>query len=64
MGTNEKWIFHLNVWKNFIWRMTEHWNRLSKVVVISSSLESTPNLPGCHTLQAALGEPTLAEGLE
>lgn len=32
--------FHLNTGKNFFtWRITEHWNRLHKEVVDSSTLE-------------------------
>jgi len=31
--------FHINMQKNFIIKMTEHWNRLTKVVVEPPSVE-------------------------
>jgi len=36
----EHWKFHTNKWKNFIIeRVTEHWNRLPRGLVESSSTE-------------------------
>jgi len=57
-------MFRLSMRKNFTLSVTEHWNRLSREIADSPSLEVLKNPPGQGPVQPAVGDPALALGLD